>query len=73
LEKVSVASHTWVVFPFNGPFPDSLQKTMASIYAQWLPSSHYELVNAPTFSFTKMSEAQSDYASGEIWIAVKEI
>jgi len=32
LEKVPVEDHTWAVFPNEGPFPSTLQATMAKIY-----------------------------------------
>ena len=56
LEKVPLAAGTWAVFPNEGPFPATLQNTMARIYSEWLPSSDYEVIDAPTFSFTKMDE-----------------
>ncbi len=72
LEKVPVAAHTWAVFPNEGPFPATLQQTMAGIYAEWLPSSNYEVINAPSFSFTKMDEHRQDYAYSEVWIPVRK-
>lgn len=72
LEKVPVAACTWAVFPNEGPFPSTLQKTMANIYAEWLPASAYEIVNAPVFSFTKMDERKPDYAYSEVWIPVRK-
>lgn len=72
LEKVPVAAYTWAVFPNEGPFPSTLQQTMAKIYSEWLPSSNYEVVNAPSFSFTKMDQEKENYAFSEIWIPVRE-
>lgn len=72
LEKVPVAAGTWAVFPNEGPFPATLQQTMAKVYAEWLPSSNYEVINAPSFSFTKMSQDKKDYAYSEIWIPVRK-
>jgi len=72
LEVVPVPAQTWAVFPNEGPFPATLQNTMASVYAEWLPSSNYELVKAPTFSFTKMDPNKSNYAYSEVWVAVKK-
>lgn len=71
LDKVPVPPCTWAVFPNEGPFPSTLQNTMASIYAEWLPSSNYEVVNLPTFSFTKMDPEKNDYAYSEVWIPVR--
>ena len=71
LDKVPVPAYTWAVFPNEGPFPSTLQNTMAKVYSEWLPSSNYEVMNAPTFSFTKMNE-NKDYAYSEVWIPVRE-
>lgn len=71
LEKVPVEAGSWAVFPNQGPFPATLQQTMARIYAEWLPSSNYEVIDAPSFSFTKMDKQKPGYASSEIWIPVR--
>lgn len=72
LEKVPVEAGTWAVFPNEGPFPSTLQETMAKTYSEWLPSSNYEVIDAPAFSFTKMDGDKKDYAYSEVWIPVKE-
>ncbi len=68
-DQLSVPSLTWAVFPNEGPFPSTLQNTMASIYAKWLPTSDYELAYSLSFSFTKMDE--DHYAYSEVWIPVQ--
>ncbi|HHT25945.1 MAG TPA: AraC family transcriptional regulator [Firmicutes bacterium] len=70
LDKVPVEACTWAVFPNEGPFPFTLQDTMARVYSQWLPTSDYEVVNAPNFSFTRMDKQKKDYAYSEVWIPV---
>ncbi|UOY92437.1 AraC family transcriptional regulator [Ectobacillus sp. JY-23] len=72
LEKVPVDAHTWAIFPSEGPFPSTLQETMAKVYAEWLPSSNYEVINAPTFSYTKMDKDKANYAYSEVWIPVRK-
>ncbi|MGI6451286.1 MAG: AraC family transcriptional regulator [Desulfitobacteriia bacterium] len=72
LDKVPVPACTWAVFPNEGPFPATLQNTMARIYSEWLPSANYEVVNVPAFSFTKMDKQKQDYAYSEIWIPVRK-
>ncbi len=72
LDKVPVPAGTWAVFPNEGPFPSTLQNTMASVYSEWLPSSNYEIINAPSFSFTKMDQEKKAYAYSEIWIPVRK-
>ena len=71
LDKVQVEAYTWAIFPNEGPFPSTLQETMAKTYSEWLPSSNYEVINAPHFSFTKMDNHKKDYAYSEVWIPVK--
>lgn len=71
LEKVPVEACTWAIFPNEGSFPSTLQETMARIYSEWLPSSDYEVINAPAFSFTKIDKDRKDYAYSEIWIPVR--
>lgn len=70
LDKVPVSANTWAIFPNEGPFPATLQETMAKVYSEWLPSSNYELIKAPNFSFTKMDQLKPGYAYSEVWIAV---
>lgn len=71
LTKTPVAACTWAVFPNEGPFPQTLQNTMAGVYAEWLPASGYELIDAPSFSFTKMDGEKKDYAYSEVWTPVR--
>lgn len=71
LEKVPVEASTWAIFPNEGPFPSTLQETMAKVYSEWLPSSNYEVINAPSFSFTKMDKDKKNYAYSEVWIPVR--
>ncbi|SHI96220.1 AraC family transcriptional regulator [Lutispora thermophila] len=72
LDKVPIEACTWAVFPNEGPFPSTLQQTMARIYSEWLPSSNYEVINAPSFSFTKMDPDKKDYGYSEVWIPVRK-
>ena len=72
LDKVPVEACTWAVFPNEGPFPSTLQQTMARIYSEWLPASDYEVINAPSFSFTIMNPHKKDHAYSEVWIPVQK-
>ncbi len=72
LVKVPVEACTWAVFPNEGPFPATLQDTMARIYSEWLPASAYEVINVPAFSFTIMDEHKKDYAYSEVWTPVRK-
>lgn len=70
LEQITIESNLWAVFPNSGPFPETLQETMAKTYAEWLPTSGYELSDLPSISFTK-HDGPSDNVYSEVWVAVK--
>lgn len=70
-EVVEVPACTWAIFSSEGPFPKTMQDIWAKIASEWLPSSHYELIDVPEISFTgDMSNLQQVYS--EIWIGVTE-
>lgn len=68
---VEVPALTWAVFSTKGEFPKVMQDTWGKIASEWLPSSDYELVEAPEISFTgDLSDKSNVYS--EIWMAVKK-
>lgn len=70
-EVVKVPALTWAIFSSTGVFPEVMQGTWAKIASEWLPSSDYELVEAPNISFTgDLSDRNNVYS--EIWMAVKK-
>ncbi|WP_080848383.1 AraC family transcriptional regulator [Cytobacillus gottheilii] len=71
LEVIEVPKLTWAIFSSAGEFPKAMQETWGKIAAEWLPSSDYELVEAPEISFTGDLSNRSNVYS-EIWIAVKK-
>lgn len=69
-DVVDVPAQTWAVFSSKGEFPKVMQETWGKIVSEWLPSSDYELVEAPEISFTgDLSDRNNVYS--EIWMAVK--
>lgn len=71
LEQLYVDASTWVIFPNRGPFPATLQETMARSYSEWLPSSGYELVDLPAISFT-IHGNDPEQVYSEVWVAVSK-
>jgi AraC family transcriptional regulator len=70
-DVVEVPALTWAIFSSKGEFPKVMQETWGKIASEWLPSSDYELVNAPNISFTgDLSDRSNVYS--EIWFAVKK-
>jgi len=71
-DVVEVPALTWAIFSSKGAFPKTMQETWGKIVSEWLPSSDYELVEAPEISFTgDLSDRNNVYS--EIWIPVKKI
>lgn len=71
LDVLEVPAHTWAIFSSKGEFPKVMQETWGKIAAEWLPSSDFELVEAPEISFMgDLSDKENVYS--EIWIAVKK-
>ena len=65
-----VAASTWAVFKVVGIFPDAIQNTWAKIYAEWFPTSGYELTGGPELLWNESPDtSRPDYKS-EIWIPV---
>jgi AraC family transcriptional regulator len=71
LEQITIEESLWAIFPNTGPFPQTLQETMAKTYAEWLPTSGYELVDLPSISFTNHEDDSLNVYS-EVWVPVKE-
>nr|WP_245350025.1 AraC family transcriptional regulator [Cytobacillus eiseniae] len=70
-DVVEVPALTWAIFSSKGEFPKVMQETWGRIASDWLPSSDYELVEAPNISFTgDLSDRNNVYS--EIWFAVKK-
>ena len=64
-----IPAATWVVFKTSGPQPETLLKTWERIYAEWFPSSGYEL--AESIEFVRDPSDSTDPSANEIWIPVK--
>ncbi|WP_152655698.1 AraC family transcriptional regulator [Oceanobacillus sp. CFH 90083] len=71
LDVLEVPAYTWAIFSSQGEFPKVMQETWAKIAAEWLPSSDYELIEAPEISFVE-DYSNLDNVYSEIWIAVKK-
>jgi len=71
-DVVEVPPLKWAIFISEGEFPKVMQKTWGQIFAEWLPSSDYELVDAPEICFIGDLSDRSKVRC-ENWIAVKKI
>ena len=70
LTRLEVAAATWAVFESIGPFPETLQNIWGRIYAEWFPSSGYELVEGPEILWNENKDMSSPTYRSEIWIPV---
>lgn len=67
---LEIPAVTWVIFKTSGPQPETMLKTWERIYAEWLPSSGYEL--AESIEFIRDLNDPKDLSANEIWIPVKK-
>ncbi len=68
--QLEVPASTWAVFESVGPFPDTLQDNWGRIYAEWFPSSGYELAEGPEILWNEHKDVSSPAFRSEIWIPV---
>lgn len=67
-----VPSATWVIFECTGAAPESIQKLYRQFYTEWLPTSGYELGNAPEIEVYTEGDIKSDNYKSEIWFSIKK-
>jgi AraC family transcriptional regulator len=67
-----VEASTWAVFTAVGEFPKALQDTWARIYAEWLPTSGYELTGGPEILWNESKDTTLPNYKSEIWIPVSK-
>jgi AraC family transcriptional regulator len=65
-----VDASTWAVFTAVGEFPKALQDTWARIYAEWLPTSGYQLTGGPEILWNESKDTSIPNYKSEIWIPV---
>lgn len=67
---LAVQASTWAVFTVRGEFPQALQDTWSRIYAEWFPTSGYELNEGPEMLWTESKDMPLTDYHNEIWIPV---
>lgn len=72
LACLEVSESKWAVFEAVGPFPDILQNVWGRIYAEWFPSSRYELAQGPEILWNENKDIASLTYKSEIWIPIVE-
>lgn len=70
-EQLEVAPSTWAVFESVGPYPDTIQNLWARIFAEWFPSSGYELSQGLEILWTEHFELGAPDFRSEIWVPVQ--
>lgn len=69
-EILPVAAGTWAVFTAIGEFPKALQETWARIYAEWFPTSGYEITGGPEIVWNESKDTSLPNYKSEIWIPI---
>ena len=70
--ELEVPASTWAVFEAVGPFPNTLQEIWGRIYAEWFPSSNYEVAEGPEILWNEHKDTTSPTFRSEIWIPVQK-
>ncbi len=70
LTQLDVPALTWAVFESVGPFPDTLQDIWGRIYAEWFPSSNFEIAEGPEILWNESKDTSLPNYKSEIWIPV---
>lgn len=60
----------WAVFHVTGPFPQAVQEIWARIYAEWLPTSGFELTGGPELLWHESPDLTKPDCKSEIWVPV---
>ncbi|WP_458124677.1 AraC family transcriptional regulator [Paenibacillus sp. Z3-2] len=72
LVQLEVPASTWAVFTAVGPFPSTLQEVWGRIYAEWFPSSDYELSEGPEMLWNEHKDVTLPQYRSEIWIPIRK-
>ncbi|WP_338541138.1 AraC family transcriptional regulator [Paenibacillus tundrae] len=72
LAQLEVPASTWAIFTAVGPFPSTLQEIWGRIYAEWFPSSNYELSEGPEILWNEHKDVTDPQYKSEIWIPVQK-
>lgn len=72
LAVLEVEASLWAVFESVGPFPETLQSIWGRIYAEWFPSSDYEIAPGPEILWNESKDTSAPDYKSEIWIPVKK-
>lgn len=69
-QVLPIPPSTWAVFTVVGEFPKALQETWGKIYAEWLPTSDYQLTGGPEILWNEGPDTSKPNFRSEIWIPV---
>lgn len=71
-DVLEVDAASWAVFTVVGEFPKALQDAWARIYAEWFPTSGYELTCGPEILWNESPDTSKTNYKSEIWIPVRK-
>ena len=71
-DTLAIPESDWAVFTACGAFPEALQNTWATIYAEWLPRSGYTLTGGPEILWNESEDTTKENYKSEIWIPIKK-
>lgn len=70
--SLHIEESDWAIFPSRGKYPEALQQTWAKIYAEWLPSSDYNLTGGAEILWTEDGNRRKPDFKSETWIPIRK-
>lgn len=72
MSEFFVPAAIWAIFECIGPMPKAIQELQKRIVSEWLPTSGYELANAPDIEVYPEGNQMSEDYRCEVWLPVKK-
>jgi len=70
-ERFTVPASTWGKFKSRGPIRPNFQEMMRKIFAEWLPSSEWEISGSAEVEFYPEGNTESEDYWCEFWLPLK--
>lgn len=70
--ELIVPANTYVIFECIGKMPEGQQDVWKRIFTEWLPTSNYEIINAPQMEWYSDGDMSLDDYRSEIWIPIRK-
>ncbi|MCC3372711.1 AraC family transcriptional regulator [Cohnella sp. REN36] len=70
LQRASIPTATWAIFPCVGALPGAIQSVFSRIYQEWFPATGYEHAGGPEMEVYPAGDTTAEHYRCEIWVPV---